>query len=333
MALPSLQKVWIFKTNIIVPQIGSYSDHSRLMWYIKDALVTASGWTDADGAPATNTHPWVVMASSNGVVANTNDNWTTTANVIATNPNFSWIVLEQTAVNTHFQIAFGHVVNTASAYLNNMYVSHQAGFTLTGLVTTAYPAATDRVSLVTGLHSMFGNSSGVDWVLHVLMSTDGQCTRVIVCSQNAVYGFWLFDVPKNPVDGWTNPSVAYVPQQDSNPGNWASSYVFLTDSAFVSGYVNSAAMWMYVTGEFYISAAVGETQVTWNQISHEWPMTPLGLVSATPGAYGRHGELFDLWFTSNYVQLGDSFPDTGDRVMMCIPSLVLPWNKSDFVSA
>jgi hypothetical protein len=254
-----------------------------------------------------------------------------TTNNLVWGTNYSWVVLRQSQINPTFEICLA-TSSSATYYLANTFVSHSSGFTLTGLLTTAVPTASDRIThLNDGYIVGLSTNTAFDAVLNVAMSTDGQCTRIWCYRWGNLRTFWLFDKPKNPVSGWTNPSICLM--QHNSGSLIPSAYTELTDNALISARAKNQNIWLYVTTEFYISAAIGESQTTPNQLSGEWPMTPCGLVSATPGVYGRHGEIYDLWYTSTDIQPNCSIPSTGNRLFIVLPQLVHTWNRSNPVPA
>lgn len=448
MSLPTLDKTWIFKSNVLLPTANSNQvDCQRMMLTLKHMLTSANGWTDATGAPTTNSHLWTVGASSNSTVANTSDNWpvsfqgtntsatidttgglnvlrikalnsynsfsvltvtagaSTAKTTIVTDLNaaftaaglttlqasitgtnqltisdigggnayieidttangstlnntaqlgftstgmktinclvwanstvlpFSWVVLQQTEINPNFQVCLCTGNHGANYYQTDSYVSPVAGFTLTGLVTTAAPLASDRAQFHNSAGGStqwnYSNGSAFDFVLTVAMSTDGQCTRVMGFLGNVMRMFWLWDKPKNPVSGWTNPAIILM---NPNSGVIPTAYTELTDQAQVLGRIGSTWAYFYVTTEFYVNAALGENLFYPNQITGEYQLTPCGLATSTPGVYGRHGEIYDLWYTSGNMFSGTSFPAAGNRQFVNIVYLVHPWNRSVLIT-
>lgn len=322
MALPTPEKSWIFKT-VIIPFTTSAAVMNQYFWYnLKQMMTVNTGWNDETGASVTNAHPWTVSASSNGTVANTSDNWSSFSSVVFLAAGaHSWIVLRQAAINPTYEICFSQGATNPNS---NSYVSHQAGFTLSGLVTTADPTATDRITFLINQPPIFAAiSAGI--YLVVAMSTDGQCTRIFAYMLNQLYVFWLFDKPRNPVSGWTNPSIALM---HYNSGNVVpSAYTELTDNALISGLApGGIPMTLYTTTEFYSSAAIGEGLNLPNQLTGEWQFFPTGLFSNTSGVCGRHGEIFDLWFVADRMFSGTKF--SGTHSFMCLPYLTHVWDNT-----
>lgn len=325
MALPTLSKTWIFKTNQYIPAAATVAaTFQNILFNLKSCLTTASGWTDSTGAATTNPYPWTVTSSSDGTTADLTDRWGSTANLVS-GSNFSWIVLRQARISPLFEISFGFSTSS-TYYAHYFYVSHGLGFAQTGLVTTAYPASLGDRYLLDNGSPLDGQTAVHDVTLHYMMSTDGECTRVIGCYSNNTTLFWILDKAKNPVSGWTNPAVALSIRTDPV-------YSQLNSAANVVGISpGGVAMPLHCSTEGYGTKPVCQNILQPNSITGEWAITPIGLVSNTVGTRGRHGELFDIWFTSPNFYLGESCPSTGNRQFIAVPYLVLPWNRSDMLT-
>jgi hypothetical protein len=221
-----------------------------------------------------------------------------------------------------FEIAFGGYTGTTVLYNNYVYVSHKLGFSQTGLVTNAYPATRgDRLALL-GMGPIDGVSNYHDLSLHYMMSTDGECTRVFGAWANTVALTWMFEKPRNPVAGWTDPALALALASTPTFGNLYSA------ANLTSRGPNNEAMTLYGSSEGYAAGPLGSLLLMANQLTGEWPLNPIGLVCNTPGCKGRVGELYDMWYASNTMRLGDSLPVTGDRQFMVFPNVFVPWNRT-----
>lgn len=351
MTLPALDKTWRFKVNQTLATTGvGLTDFQRLVRLIKTSLTTASGWTDSSNGAATYTNPWTVTAScarsaSGGTVwvADTNDNWTADSYLHwnSTGNAHAWIVLRQTQVvsGQTFEVCIDCCSGSAGAdsYPGQITVvaSFAAGFNVSSPSTTARPTATDEaaVSNATNVYWLPGNSAAFSCSLHVCCSDDGQCTRIFVMISGACPSFWLFDQPKNAVTGWAYPAVTMALHQQNptyallNDANWMN---FRAPSAGTGTAING---WFFLSTESYLAStalcAVGERITVVNSISGDWPMTRIGLTSGNAGIYGRHGELYDLWWGSTGVSTGDGYPASGTtKQFVQFHHLITPWNTT-----
>ncbi len=333
MAMPTKDKTWIFKPNIILyGKANGALTGQQLMFEIKKALTIASGWVDADNLSVTNSYPWVVEASSNATVANTSDNWNSLAD-LTNGTNFSWIVLRQSAIASNFSICFSNYGATATSTCAGAFTfSPSAGYTLTGLVTTDVPTATDQVviSTITGGYNLVnGYTDTADYTLHVMMSTDGECTRVfLVECTNFYIHMWLIDKPKNPISQWTDSSVVLLsPLNAYNAGSVAGTTVaLLNGTAKAYTVVASVPTTCYLTSEGFVGATLIEQYPKRNEITLNWPLSPIGLVSSANGSRGWIGSLYDIYFANGYI--GDLFPGTGNCEFALFSNLAVPWLKT-----
>jgi hypothetical protein len=67
-----------------------------------------------------------------------------------------------------------------------------------------------------------------------------------------------------------------------------------------------------------------------NQVSLENLVLPLGLVSDTTGAKGRHGQIYDMWAGNiSAISLGGytdtTYPDDGSRQFWQCDDFIFPW--------
>lgn len=336
MAMPTYDKTWIFKPNIkLAGRSNATLTQQQLLYEIKVALTTASGWLDRDGAAAVNAHPWIVAASSNASVADLSDNWNSLSDVVA-GTNFSWIVLRQPSINPNFSICYSTFWGTSTNYSYGVFsFSPVDGYTLTGIGTTTTPTATDiyTVAAQGGTTNIVnGYTLTHSYVLHVMMSTDGECTRVfLVENTNFVIHMWLMDKPKNPIPEWVSPALVclspLVVGSSSTPVQGVD-YAHLNDAAYFRARVGAVNLSVYGSTEGYLSGMLGQQVIAMNDISLRWPLTPVGLVSDTTGSRGWLGSVYDMYFTSTWTSIGDYYPESGDYQFITFPNIAVPWLKA-----
>jgi len=210
--------------------------------------------------------------------------------------------------------------------------SPASGFVIGGAL-NARPTAADEIILGSGTW-LGGQASAYRARVHVMTSTDGRGTRVLVgvttYNNASICLFWLFDQAKNPVTGWTNYNVALSTNNSVN--NPVTTHWNLANTARVRGVHGAIAMSMYMSNESTYRTSLGSKGVVriehlWakNDFSGEWPLTTIGLTSQTGGATGRHGQLYDIWFGSDLMS-GKTYPNTLVRDFAQFHSIVLPWN-------
>lgn len=303
------------------PTSGSVqTDHSNLLRAIKDSLITSTGWTDCLGNSATVDTPWTVVASSNGTVANTSDNWTKNSDLVyaAAGSNHSWIVLQQSALG--YQLCID--LNNVNTYRISMCMSFSSGFSTSSLSTTNRPTAADESPGWSSVTWFNGNAS-FNAVLNVQMTSDGYMTRHWGLVSTACKEAYLCEKPKNTVSGWSTPVIScWV-------GGTSYLYTSINDNPWTAFRAKNINGWFYLSCEFYGTAAVGQSQTVVNSLSSEWVMSRIGCLCANPGLMGRHGEVSDMWYGSVTPATGDTYPSTGTlKQFIHIKDVIFPWNQS-----
>jgi len=314
MPMPTLAKTWQFSINQQTANSGSVETNTDTAFLlIKNAL-------KAFGSGA-----WTVVGSSNGTTAGIDgvDRLSTIADIVHNNAAsaHSWIVLKNTGLGSNFQVLFAF--DSSNPYQWTIITSPSAGFT--GGSITANPTTTDGFTHLSV--GSFWPSSAAALVSHTMVSTDGECTRVVVYSANAVVGGLFFEKAQNPSTGWTIPVWCRVAVGSTslNVTSWASvasNYGSRAGSTNFTGFFLSEGT---NAGLAYSTTDVGTVA---NQLDSTWPLFPFGLCSQTPGVKGRHGNVYDLWCRPSGVAVADTFPnDPALRRLVAFGELVFPWTN------
>lgn len=339
MALPTLEKTWEFDTNVTIFRdiargtTSAHADKRGLLLAIKNAMID-------NGSTRGFTTPWEVRGSSDSTAASLlavgaggpgTDRWIDIDDMVwhtSDGGARSWIVLRQSAISTTFELLIEcrHGSSNDDGAEIRAIVS-QAGFT--GGSTTARPTATDErilCNLVTWGGGVQGGDTGA-YVMQFMISSDGQCTRVVTYNTNGVgVGLWLLDKPKNPKTAWTD---AYVARIFGNGDSAAITYALWYDTPNMYTRFGTVDVTFYCSGEGYASAGVGEILDEHNQLDESWWFGDIGLISETSGMRGRQGELFDIYWTQDFLPQGQTFPATGaTREFVVFGDMVFPWDGS-----
>lgn len=311
MALPVLAKTWQHNINQLVTAQGTELDTGeKVMFTIKNSLLNFA------------LSPWTCSGSSNSSVAALDgvDRIITTANIVGSAGAHSWIVLRQTGIATNYEICIDWSSNSSNGI--TLIVSPSAGFT--GGTTTARPTATDESIVIN--QTFFFSGTDSNHQVHVMQSTDGACTRVIVWRGGTnLCTFMIFDKPVNTVTGWTNPSVTYA---IGNTSSIAITYSSLTIGTNSIGRGSGAftARW---SGESFGSTLLAELTdigTVVNSFENAWAFFPIGIASTTASNRGRHGSLADIWWKPTGISDADTFPnDANNRQFVAFGCLILPW--------
>lgn len=329
MTAPTIVKTWQFDVNQVFPWVDSDSANRTLLLAIKNSLI---------GFPLS---PWVVAGSSNSVAAGMDgvDRWATTANLVYGGGNHSWIVLQQDGINPGFQVC----IDFRAAQTGTVAVSPANGFT--GGAINARPTATDEYTctLASSADAWWGMNffnSAVNTNLHVMMSTDGECTRIFntgPSGDNAAtnYGnppytslFACFEKLRNPVAGFTIPHVSGWLGQ----GNASDVLVYTTLGATGVGSEtfrsrhNGTTMRMSMSWDYSWNWMQNNLRGV-NTFSGEYPMVPIGAYCPnTATRRGRHGEFFDMWAGNIYPTASFQSPDADNPAFVKVGQLYLPWD-------
>lgn len=322
MAVPTLTKTWQYALNLANTPSGVLeTDMDAVFLLIKDAM------------KAFDTSPWTCAGSSNSVTANMTgtDNLSTVANIVHNTAGnaHSWIVL--TSPNG-MQICFDFVSGTVS----RMTAVMSPGALFTGGSTTARPTATDSQTI---LNDVFWggaiSSTGGQYYSHVIHTSDGLCTRVYICMNSLVAGYWSFEKVSGPIDGWANPIMAAM----VGIGNSATDTTLLSLSNWLGGTAKyssqgpATTMALSLTAESALNGTgsiLGALDAA-NELARnygdgpEYPIVSCGLFhSVTATQKGRHGETFDLYWTNAALLTGDTFPDDGTHEFQVMGDQLVP---------
>jgi hypothetical protein len=316
MALPVLDKTWQFDVNnIVIPQASTLATSRRtIRTAIKDVLI------------GFGSSPWTVQGSSNSVAAAMDavDRWAADANLVWANAGtaHSWIVLRQTGVATNFELCMDLSAAEANGLNLTWVVSTSAGFT--GGTTLNRPTATDEQ--VQANTTWGPSATNAQLVTHLMQSTDGQCTRIVICRANLAVGLMVLDRVKNPVTGWTTPSYSLVAA--TNGGSETATITNMFTNANGRGRFSTFNMNLWATMKVTTSSftAIVSNQNCPNDISAELPMAPMGVVSETASARGRHGQLFDIWFGLTSLSTGNAYPYDDNKQFVQFGDIILPWD-------
>ena len=333
MPAPALDKPYDFDVqNQQTATASALLDHQTILLALKNSL------------KATGTVPWTVKGSHDGAGSFGNnddtDRWTDTSDLVfASSGNRSWIVIQQSAINTKTQICFFLNDGEGNGRAMDVIFSPNSGFFAAnggadGTATTR-PTASDEVVL---LDSSFANgvwlddqTSAQNYAWHVMTAKDGLVTFWAVCRNNQLSSFFMCARPKNPDTNWTNPAIACFRGADGGGStNNPAGYSYLNDQEAVKTNISGVgAVDIRCSTEMAVSSMIGQQQTQTN-INGEWPLTAIGLRGVTTDARGHLGMAYDMRFTSTARPDGTTYPGAGDPVpeatWVQFGHLALPWS-------
>lgn len=332
--LPSLTRTWRFQVNQAIAGGGTGTATCQLLMYaIKQSLIGSGAWTDSAGAAAAAAGNFTVDYSCDSVTAGTKgdgvDRWAASTNLVwaAAGVAHSWIVLAQTGIGASFEVC----IDLTNGNVEHAVILMSAtGFT--GGTTTNRPTAADEVALTNPAGtSLWGgtNAAGIASTLHVLNSTGGASSRVLVCRNGFVPVYWQFELPSEATSGWTDPAWGLV-QGDSTAAPISSLPVFANLSNAANGYGRTSQIFgAYITAEAdVLHGVLAINQTVPNDMGASWPIYDQGIYSIVPNSRGRLGKLVDSWWTCPTLVDSDTFPAGGTRNFCLFGDIVQPWNTS-----
>lgn len=323
MPLPTLEKTWQFAHVSNSASGVQLNDLKDIFLRIKDA------------AKAFDDSPLTVVGSSNSLSANMTgtDLLVDQDDMVYSATAHSWIVLGLPEIGPGVQLCFDF------KYSNSQYgdvVVTPTGFS--GGSVTARPTAADEQVLRAGeiLFGQLGDGGGAGAQLwaHLMLSTDGECFRVLVMNNGVATGFLLVDKPGSPATGWDTPMIARYTSQPDNTSNTLMGLGNWSDQSGVFKAVGPVAAMPLLSifeSAIFFNATVADAFDAANQISGEYPLMRVGLWhDTTVGQRGRHGFVHDLFFTCPVLQNGDTMPADGTKQFVVIGDAVLPCDGTDW---
>jgi hypothetical protein len=318
---PPITKTWQFNINQNIT-LGVNSCRTMLL-AIKNSLLGFAS------------NPWTVEYSCNSVTAGAAgdgiDRWVTGSNLVyvsAAGTAHSWIVLKQAGLASNLQIVIDLVTSGAGASAfayANIFISGSAGFT--GGSTTDRPTATDEYELTQHENWVFQDNTK-NYILHVMQSTDGQCTRIFCMNNGYVAGVWFIEKLQNPRPGIALPYAASVMGSQDGTSDASSIHNFTDFISLVArfGAINTGAA---LTGEGAFATLISNHQKFADDIDGSYWLSPIGVNCYTAGAKGRYGTLFDVWWGSPSAVNGDTYDETTNTLVsmgqFIVPSNAAKW--------
>lgn len=307
-----LDKTWEAGTRNELIVGASLNDCNKtLLLSLKNALTN----------PALTT-PWVVRASSDSTAADLTDRWGTIGDLVgSSSSNRSWVVLRQAGILPTFDLCLaldGGGSPGIEARVLTMAVS-PGGYDLSAVTPANRPPTLngDEREILDGGTSAYliGNPvSPYTAKLQVLVSDDGQVTRVFAAIANVVLLSWAFEVPRNPDPLWTNPWIARG-LRSLNQTQPTLTYSFMCTAPAVIGSVpdgltgnpvNFHCSTEGITG--VTNGAIGQQMAAPSVLGARWPFSASGLYCADIIARGRYGLRFDWGFGSEAAPNGTHYP-------------------------
>ncbi len=348
MASPTLTKTWAFDVNNLPNSGNATTNAQSTLRGIKDKMKTLSS------------NPWTVAYSATdgaaGVVGDGVDRWAANTDLVWSAGNHSWIVLKQTAIASNFQICIDLAgVQDHMAFI----ISPSAGFT--GGSIGARPTATDEYEYRTS-GKLWGRAIVLATTIvgyHVMMSSDGECTRVLFTQNDKACGCWIIDKLQNPPSGLSIPAFVMINAANgTDPGPslkysilrdglsasdkliaYAENSIAGADPSFSNGHMTSEGCRVEGSGGANGDDGGGNVSVA-NEINGEWEIYPIGFGIRDRPNKGKMGTIADLWFLPNdqtdpgdpaasgSCVTGTTLNPSGTQDFVVMDVILFPWDGS-----
>jgi hypothetical protein len=295
----------------------------QVLWDLKESLIDATKGT------------WTVTRSAGNVsgswTVGNSDNWPTSNAVWFSESGgpYSWCVFQNNAIRSGFQMLItSEAAHNAVEVAYNFYFSPSGGFV--GGDQNARPTASDEYMITTDSSSFF-NTSNVVKRLNVLMSSDGECTRIITSSNGSLMSYILVDKPKfvlanPPFQGQCITGVLY------NTGDLITSIDRVELLIYRNVWNNGQTASWFACHEGVESKGVYNS--AWlNRADNDgnYFLPRLHCISDTTNSIGYLGTLQDLYPVSNSISNLNYFPGDGSQEWVTLNSLLSPNDGTNFV--
>jgi len=342
MALPTVIRSWQFNVNNIMDSSTATTQARATLRAIKNMMSGTGGvgtWTDMTGSTITPTGSWIVSASSNSVTTSIGtDLWAADSNLVGNSAGsaHSWIVLQQTAISPTYQVLID--MQSTNHFQIVVRTSH-TGFGVANGGTdgsiTAAPTALNS-NLLAGALVDWGspNATTAPTRLHMMRSTDGKATRILLGRGGRLVGFWMFEQASSSISGWNTMGVARMATGDplQIPTTETLTADILGGSALLFSGDVSGSFASRMTSE--VNPSIGsqlvvQTQISANSLDLLYPMLPIGIYSVAANHVGRYGSIVDMWYGLVGLPTGITYPGSGSLRQFAQASIIIvPWNRS-----
>lgn len=305
--LTTLTKTWR-KDSMLIPQPLSSTHESNkwLIWALKDILLLGSD--GIKGGP----NAWTVVGScdSTQFAMDGTDYLTDYTKMVSSTGNHSWVVLRNSNFGggTGLELCLDFFDDTSYQDEISVVYSWSAGFT--GGALNARPTATDEYVCIEKSNDWPGLSSFRKSVVTRLVSTDGECYRILVNADGVTRGGLFFEKAQNPASWIDENFFLFVSGSVMDHGVLCSSNGYYHR---VNG-VQSRARGMRIGAKSTYSAS-GYLASLNNGAGLDYfgryQLMPFLAVNMTSPYFGIIGSMADLYVAEADLPIGYTLPHTG----------------------
>lgn len=337
---PVLQRTWQFNVNNVVTgsttQPGGATDapgfRRQLLIDIKEAL---KGFAS---------NPWTVTLSNGyNAGAGAGDNIGTDIDELrwanSRSAQRSWFVMRNAVLGLEYCFDCYNSTNRDGAMADVFVAPVTDPFA--GGSATARPTSASEQEILNGDNTgNFGSwGSGADnatskaYILHVMHSSDGLATRVVVCLGGQAIGWWFFEQIEDEIGSHTYPWVFRVRAEALSDTADSMLYSSNCQGNRARGYDNGLGAINYYLAtpcNDWQNTAIGNDTTLKNPYDGRFALPEVALASDSTGWIGMHGVMYDLWYGPGLGGAGHTgkvYP-ASSRDFIQFGNLVLPWDGS-----
>jgi hypothetical protein len=341
MTMPTKEKTWLFDVNNEIITDTNGGGLKSVIFAMKQALV-ATGF-------------WSVVRSSDGVSVADSDLWIDRDDIVlgTSAAARSWAILRHAnffGVGVPLDLLLeARSGSTATTWPRHFRFCVSPSGNYSGGNTTTSPTATHEISMLTpssgaDTWSFTGGTVGgvIPVIWHLMWSSDGQCFRYLLCQEGLNDAVMFIERIKNPVAGLADVDEFFCflkPDGDYDNPTDKLNFTNFNINAGCLGYDDGtpAQIAYYMTCEYFGGDYDVNLYIGGNPDDDDsWALTPMGLVTISNAAYayGRNGEVYDLWWgqgspttgSNSNTRTGHTYPNDGSRTFAQFGRFVFPWN-------
>lgn len=317
---------------------GSNSISQNALMKIKNVLKGSDngkyGWTDQSGTIVSTPTFWTVDHSCDSIIAGTVgdgiDRWSDLTKIVWGNVAGinSWIVLRNTTAGLFWLISCENSASDTNTL--DMWVS-KVGFGATyggtNGTTSARPTATDEQNML--VSTLWGSGNGLPIRFHIMMSSDGLATRVLITRAMSLCGMWLIEPLADPIENLENNLVAVAKGANgsfdfsSGLSQTAIPLARKIGGPVINGiFTAEGSRYQFNT---HITSTLADRTI-WNDMAQRNSVFAINIYGLGYPTRGKIGTIADMWGGSDLILSGRSWPGDHSRKLIALGPLVIPWN-------
>lgn len=294
--------------------------------------------------------PWICKGSGagstgKGAAMDGRDRWLTNSDLQGSTSaagNRSWFAFQNEITGAEWLLEHYSTFSTEDFFDATVHVSPELGFTGGG--TNSRPTAVDEVT-TQDRDRWLGDGSPENqvWFGNVMISDDGEDTRLFTATAGRVAQFFICDKAKDPITAgplivW-NGGQNVITWEKVDGGNIMTNAVWNDTAQIRATFDKDGATTgphlaaLYMTSEMLTTAILSQHFSDHpSDLDAEFPFFNIGLASTQLAIRGRHARMSDIWYVNDEISRppnqGATFPNNTSRQFLKLGHMVIPWNGS-----